>query len=320
MSNIKLSVIVPTYNHEDYIEECIRSIMSQEMVFEYEVLIGEDCSKDGTRKVLKKLETELPANYKIFYRENNMGMGPSGNAWDLQRRAKGEYIITIEGDDYFLYNQKLKTQVEFLDEHKDFIAVAHNCQVVNEDSENIEEEYPDCKEDEYTFSHYLDCLLAGQLATIMYRREYNEIGLVFYEKYRLYDFYPGDRLKAFLMLSLGRVRCFQEKWSAYRHITSKGTSYSATVRRDKKMEKNELLFYKSIFKFAKDKSDKKAIKTSGKLYFSRYFIRSFEKEYRFVAFVKELFSQKYCMSYMMYTTKRTFMVIVAKIFRKGIEK
>ena len=134
MTNVKLSIIVPTYNHEKYIEECIRSILMQKMKFNYEVLIGEDCSKDKTAMVLKKLENEIPHNYKIFYREKNMGMGPMGNAWDLQNRAKGEYIISIEGDDFFIDEHKLQKQVDFLDKHKEFIAVAHNCQVVDKNS------------------------------------------------------------------------------------------------------------------------------------------------------------------------------------------
>ena len=101
MNDIKLSIIVPTYNHERYIEECINSILMQEIDFSYEVLIGEDCSKDSTAQVLRRLEHKLPEEYTIFYREQNMGMGKTGNAWDLQCRAKGEYIITIEGDDFF---------------------------------------------------------------------------------------------------------------------------------------------------------------------------------------------------------------------------
>ena len=316
MNNVKLSVIVPTYNHEKYIKECIDSILAQEIDFTYEVLIGEDCSRDNTRAVLKDIEKALPENFKIYYREKNMGMGRTGNAWDLQKRAKGEYIITIEGDDFFLYNRKLKEQVEFLNKNKDYIAIAHKCKIVDEKSHaKTDEKYPDCKNEEYTFKNYLREELAGQLATLMYRREYNDAGNDFYDNYKLYDFFPGDRLKAFLLLTNGRVRCIQEEWSAYRHITSSGTSFSATVKRDTKMRNDELLFYKSIYNYSKAMGHEKAIRTTGKMYFSRLFVHAFgkNKDSSLKNYFKELISEKYVISNLLYTVKRIIKVLKIKV-------
>lgn len=320
MNDIKLSIIVPTYNHERYIEECINSILMQEIDFSYEVLIGEDCSKDGTAQVLRRLEHKLPEEYTIFYREQNMGMGKTGNAWDLQCRAKGEYIITIEGDDFFLEKDKLKRQVEFLNNNKDFIAVTHNCKVVDENSKDKNETYPECKESEYTFKNYLKEELPGQLATIMYRGIYNEYGEKFYDEFKLYDFYPGDRLKAFLMLTGGRVRCIQEQLSAYRHITTGGTSYSANVTRDAKMIRNELLFYRSIFNYSKYYKNEGAMKTTGKLYYSRLFLRCFgkNKQSKLIDFFKEIFREKYTFLYGGYVIKRTVSLSFTKIKEKLI--
>ena len=320
MNDIKLSIIVPTYNHERYIEECINSILMQDIDFSYEVLIGEDCSKDNTAQVLKNLEYKLPGEYTIFYRENNMGMGKTGNAWDLQCRARGEYILTIEGDDYFLEKDKLKKQVKFLDNNKDFIAVTHNCKVVDENSKDKNETYPECKDNEYTFNNYLHDELPGQLATIMYRRVYNQYGEKFYDDFKLYEFYPGDRLKAFLMLTGGRVRCIQEQLSAYRHVTTSGTSYSATVTRDAKMVKNELLFFKSIFNYSKHCKNDAAVKATGKLYFSRLFLRCFgkNKQSKLGDFVKEIMKEKHTMLFSGYVIKRTVCLSFTKIKEKLI--
>ena len=320
MDDIKLSIIVPTYNHERYIEECINSILMQDINFTYEVLIGEDCSKDNTAQVLRGLENRLPAEYTIFYRENNMGMGKTGNAWDLQCRARGEYILTIEGDDFFLDKEKIKKQVEFLDNNPDFIAVTHNCKVVDENSNPNGETYPECKGEEYTFKNYLHEELPGQLATIMYRRIYNQYGEKFYDGFKLYEFYPGDRLKAFLMLTGGRVRCIQEQLSAYRHITTCGTSYSATVTRDAKMVKNELLFYKSIFNYAKYCKNDVAVKTTGKLYFSRLLLRCFgkNKQSKLGSFIREIFSEKHTVVFGCYVIKRTVCLCFSKIKEKLI--
>ena len=68
-NDIILSIIVPTYNQEKYIEKAIYSILEQKIDFNYEVLIGEDASTDNTAEILKSLEKILPNNFYIFYRK-----------------------------------------------------------------------------------------------------------------------------------------------------------------------------------------------------------------------------------------------------------
>ena len=314
---MKLSIIVPTYNHEDYIKKCITSILEQKIDFEYEVLIGEDCSSDNTARILKDMEPTFPSNFSVLYREVNMGVGKNGNAWDLQRRAKGEYIITIEGDDYLLYEYKLQKQVEFLDANQEFIAIAHNCTVVDKFSNNINENYFECKQSEYAFKHFNKGILPGQLATTMYRREYNQIEDDFLDQFKLYSFFPGDRLKAFLMCSNGKIACVQEPWSAYRHVTVGGSSFSATVKVDKI---NELLFFKSIFNYSKSIDNKVAEKTSGKLYYARLFMRSREKDndFTYKKFSRELFKERYWITYVGYVCFRIVYLCIAKLLKKEV--
>ena len=67
--SIMLSICIVTYNHERYIEECIQSIFEQNMDFEYEILIGDDCSKDGTIEILKKYENKV----SVIERQKNIG-------------------------------------------------------------------------------------------------------------------------------------------------------------------------------------------------------------------------------------------------------
>ena len=64
-----ISIIIAVYNHEKYIEKAINSVLLQEVSCSYEVLIGEDCSTDIIREILKKMK--LPDNIHIFYRETN---------------------------------------------------------------------------------------------------------------------------------------------------------------------------------------------------------------------------------------------------------
>lgn len=228
MDDVILSIYVPTYNHEKYITRALDSILMQKTGYKYEILVGEDASTDNTREILKQYEKKHPGRFKIFYREKNMHKRKIRNAGDLIRRCHGKYIVALEGDDYWIDENKLEEQINFLENHPDYIAVAHNCIVVNSDSKPNGEEYPECRDEEYTINHFVSEIMPGQLTTVMKRN---------YRKYDIMDtslidegLIPGDRIQYFSMLCNGKVHCIQKKMSAYRHVTDSGSSYSAGAR------------------------------------------------------------------------------------------
>lgn len=226
MKDIVLSVYVPTYNHEKYIARALDSILMQKTDFAFEVLVGEDCSTDGTRAVLQQYEKDHPGFFKMFYREQNMHGSGCSNALDLKRRCKGKYIVALEGDDFWTDPEKLDKQIRFLEQHPEYIAVSHRCVVVGEDSTPNGEQYPGCGDEEYTFRHFFSEIMPGQLATVMYRNYF--LDDTFDRSLMEKGLTPGDRLMYFAFLCHGRVFCMQEEMSAYRHITTHGTSFSAT--------------------------------------------------------------------------------------------
>ena len=90
-----LSIYVAVYNHEKYITQALDSILMQKTDYPYEVLVGEDCSTDNTRAVLKEYEAKHPGKFAIFYREHNMHRETPNNIQDLLMRCRGKYIIVI---------------------------------------------------------------------------------------------------------------------------------------------------------------------------------------------------------------------------------
>lgn len=308
---VKLSIVIPTYNHESYIATCIQGVLKQKVNFNYEVLIGEDCSTDDTRAVLKELEPKLPPQFQIFYREQNMGPGDFGNVDDLIARSKGEYLTVLEGDDFWAYEEKLQKQIDFLDQNPDYMAVAHNCVVVDHYGQPRDKVYTECKDEEYTLQHYLYDILPGQTATIVYRSTYTAYHNEFLREYKQYDFYPGDRVKAFLQPLLGRVACIQEAWSAYRFVEEVGQSYSAGFRDDDKFRQNQLQFFRSEYQYAMDKQMEKAARIFGKIYFLflfKYGVR--KRDMR--RFWKELKRDKHAFSYGVHIVYRMLRKIVRR--------
>lgn len=249
MKDIMVSILVPTYGHEQYIAQALNSILKQKTQYPYEVIVGEDASPDNTRHILQQYEEEYPGVFTMVYRDANLGSAANGQ--DLLNRAAGKYIIVLEGDDFWISEDKLQRQLTYLEEHPQYIAVAHNCLVVDEASVQIAEKYPECRDTEYTFRHFRNNILPGQTASILYRTNpYRQIAAdEIWEQNPL----PGDQIVILGALAKGRIYCIQEKMSAYRHIRRNGTSYSANKEQD---FTGKILWWKMAIDFARRQGNK----------------------------------------------------------------
>lgn len=226
MYDVMVSIYVTTFNHENYITRALDSILMQKTQYSYEVFVGEDCSTDNTRAVLQAWEREHPGKFNILYRETNLYKTDCPNGMDLKMRCKGKYIICLEGDDFWTDPEKLEKQVTFLETHPEYYAVAHNCTVVGENSEPNGETYPECKDENYTLRHFASEIMPGQLTTLLSRNYMTDPDFDRTLIHRRCG--PGDRNIYFSIAAQKRIYCIQESMSAYRHITSGGSSYSAT--------------------------------------------------------------------------------------------
>jgi glycosyltransferase involved in cell wall biosynthesis len=118
----KLSVTVITYNQEAFLENTLESILSQKVDFPFEVVIGDDASKDRTPEIIKEYQEKYPDIIKPIYRTKNLGH--TGNYIETSRMATGEYIAHLDGDDLMLPT-KLQKQVDFLDKYPECSMVHH---------------------------------------------------------------------------------------------------------------------------------------------------------------------------------------------------
>ena len=112
---IRLSIIVPFYNVEKYIEQCIRSLYDQDIPKEeYEVICVDDCSPDGSRAIVERLQKEYP-NLQLLIHERNKKLGGARNTG--LKAAQGDYIWFVDSDDYLMPNvvQTLLAEAELLD-------------------------------------------------------------------------------------------------------------------------------------------------------------------------------------------------------------
>lgn len=114
----KLSVIVPSYNFENYIVECVDSIYQQKTNFDFDVIVRDDNSTDGTKEKLNELKLKYP-ELKIL--DGSENLGALNNIKKLLDHTDSEYIAYLDGDDMFGDDDKLQLQVDFLDQNPDYV-------------------------------------------------------------------------------------------------------------------------------------------------------------------------------------------------------
>ena len=108
-----VSVRMPTYNQEEYIRQAIESVMMQKTDFEFEVLIGDDCSTDRTREICFECQKKYPDKIRVLWSDENL-FKYHGNQLRILARCRGEYIAICEGDDYWTDPLKLQKQVDLI--------------------------------------------------------------------------------------------------------------------------------------------------------------------------------------------------------------
>ena len=154
-----LSVIVITYNHANFISECIESIANQETDFQFEILISEDCSSDNTRQIVIEYQKKFPQLIRALYGEKNLG--PGRNFLRALRNSRGRFIAICEGDDQWDDVTKLQKQVTYLLNHSDIVVTYHDAISINDKGEIIADTQLESKRGQYDFT-------ASQLQSGMY--------------------------------------------------------------------------------------------------------------------------------------------------------
>ena len=132
-----LSILVPTYRHAAFIEECLDTILEQTLIEECEVLIGEDGSNDGTREICMKYRDSHPDRIRLFLNDRSRVIHVNGvptgrrNLMDLMAAARGRYLAFCEGDDRWCDTRKLELQVALLDANPEAVCSYHSTQVID---------------------------------------------------------------------------------------------------------------------------------------------------------------------------------------------
>lgn len=107
-----VSVLLVTYNHERFIAQALDGVVRQETSFPIELIVGEDCSTDGTRAIVLDWQRRYPRLIRVLLHARNRGA--AANVREVFARSRGTFVAQLEGDDYWTDPHKLQLQVEAL--------------------------------------------------------------------------------------------------------------------------------------------------------------------------------------------------------------
>lgn len=321
MSDILVSIICITYNHEKFIKYAIDGFLMQKTNFKYEILIHDDASTDATQQILKEYQKKFPELIKVIYqKENQFNKGKSGTVLLLEN-AKGKYLAFCEGDDYWVDINKLQKQVDFLKNHANYSAVYHNVKIIDEknnefNDKNARNVFPIYKNYTIMKRTLLIGTLTGQLGTLVcinFWKIFDENLKSAYCNCRA----NGDVKINILLNNIGNIKFFADIMSCYRR-TYNGASYNA---RTKNMD---LTFkcYSDIVNIEKmiliifgDNLSKSIFKRSKAKYLTSCLVNSIRRKNlkRFYSFVKLYIKSDTKVYFLYYFFKRGIVYFLMKL-------
>lgn len=221
--NMRGTVVVSCYNQKNYIHECLQSIIDQETDFEFDILISDDCSTDGTQELIAAFQLQYPEQIRIIQRTKNVG--PVINYIELHQSATGDVVFHFDGDDVMLPG-KLQKQFNLFRDNDTVNLVFHRAQYFSDDgSYRSETGTPYSTQGSFLYFDANDLALWGSItvhSSYAYRRssrKFNQIPVDFMEWFFAMDSLLPEGQGVYIDEVLVKYRC-----------NLNGTTYLSTAK------------------------------------------------------------------------------------------
>ena len=215
------------------------SIFMQKINCDYEIVISEDYSTDGTKEIIQRKYACHP-KVRVIYNEENLGI--RRNYINILPQLKGEYYTVLDPDDYWIGEEKIQHQINFLDCNPEFAAVAHNTMLRNLDgSEQLMISEPLVR-DVYSITDFVKGYIYFHTSSIMYKNIYKSMLVPSFFKHK----FGGDTCRMLFNAQFGKVKYIDEVSSCY---TIHGSGVWSDMTEDVQLQNNvdAILFYKRWF-------------------------------------------------------------------------
>lgn len=216
-TDIVVTIHCLVFNHEPYLRQCLDGFVMQETNFKFEAIVHDDCSTDGSVTIINEYAEKYPSIIKpIIEKENQYSKNDGSLKRILNENTRGKYIAICEGDDYWTDPRKLQRQVDFLESHSDYVAVAENGWILNTNTKE-KKEFSNLPERDVNINE-LVVSRKFPTASVMYKA-YVE------KEYLIYKNGMDTFLWCYLSTK-GKIRYFTNKSSVYRRGPQGITEYT----------------------------------------------------------------------------------------------
>ena len=254
MKDPKLSVILITYNHEKYIEKALDSVLSQVTDFPFEIVIGDDCSPDDTKNIIREYRDKYPDIIRIVHREKNTGR-PTLNVYETTMKCRGDYLAYLEGDDYWTDSDKLQKQMDFLNEHPEYIACTHSHKMIDDNGNDITDPEILKISDMYKWSGEFTMddfeksgFWPGHYASVVSKNIYKNKKHDYTILYKSHDFVDDGQILLFLLME-GKIYRLDDEMSVWRYVKKEGGNSWTSRSMKRNIQKEDILMSMELMKW-----------------------------------------------------------------------
>lgn len=157
MKHVKVTVYLSTYNQEEYVAQALDSILMQKTDFPFEVVAADDCSTDATQQIILDYQKRYPDIIVTYFTDPNVGGCKKLTDCIDSGLFRGDYLAYLEGDDYWLGEDRLQVLVDFLEAHPEYSRVSHKRRVMDENGNDKGFDIsPEVLEKPFTVKDFLD--------------------------------------------------------------------------------------------------------------------------------------------------------------------
>lgn len=223
-----VSVVMITYNHENYIKEAIEGVLMQESNYQIELIIANDASSDTTDSVIESIIKNHPRGSWIssIKHENNIGMMP--NFIFALEQCSGKYIALCEGDDYWTDPLKLQKQVGYLESNAEYVLCFHPVDILKMDGSVVDDFITSLPENYQSIETLARLGNFIHTPSVVFRNVLEEIPMEFYRS-------PiGDYFLYMMLLEHGELKYISDKMAVYRYGVGvfSGTTHSRRLQKE----------------------------------------------------------------------------------------
>ena len=129
-----LLVLIVSYNHENYIKDCLESVLEQNTKYDVNIICFDDCSTDGTFDILQNIQKQFPEKMQVIKNKKNLGKGRFSIIENSKKYSQNyDYWTILNGDDSWSNKDRVEKQINILENNSNYVGCCGHTEMYDKD-------------------------------------------------------------------------------------------------------------------------------------------------------------------------------------------